>query len=63
MGVAFSMGQFFHLKYLVFYGIPRAFLLSDCVEAPSQPKCISRIHLYSDMWRYFDNGLYKFILK
>ncbi len=22
-GIAFSMGQFFHMKYVVYYGIPR----------------------------------------
>ena len=57
------MGQFFHMKYLVYYGFPVAFMLSDNIDAPSTPKCIGRIHLYSDMWRYFDNGLYKFIHK
>ncbi|TRY71751.1 hypothetical protein TCAL_01035 [Tigriopus californicus] len=62
-GVAYAMGHFFYMKYLVFYGFPRAFLTADDIEAPSQPKCIARIHLYSDMWRYFDNGLYKFIHK
>ena len=25
------------------------------------PQCIGRIHLYSDMWRYFDHGLYLFM--
>lgn len=62
-GIAFAMGQFFHMKYVVYYGIPRAFLMSDNVELPAATKCVSRIHLYSDMWRYFDNGLYKFIHK
>jgi len=41
----------------------KAFLDSDGIKAPSAPKCVARIHLYSDMWRYFDNGLYKFIHK
>lgn len=60
-GTGYSMGQFMHLKYVVFYGVPRFFVLSDGIEAPPHPKCIGRIHLYSDMWRYFDNGLYKFM--
>ena len=30
---------------------------------PPHPKCIGRIHLYSDMWRHFDNGLYLFMQK
>eukprot|EP00095_Tigriopus_kingsejongensis_P004127 maker-scaffold122_size333723-snap-gene-2.43 protein:Tk04127 transcript:maker-scaffold122_size333723-snap-gene-2.43-mRNA-1 annotation:"protein-cysteine n-palmitoyltransferase rasp" len=62
-GVAYSMGHFFYMKYLVFYGFPRAFLEMDGIDAPSPPKCVARIHLYSDMWRYFDNGLYRFIHK
>ena len=35
----------------------------DGVAAPPHPKCIGRIHLYSDMWRHFDNGLYLFMQK
>ena len=35
----------------------------DGVDAPPHPKCIGRIHLYSDMWRHFDNGLYLFMQK
>lgn len=62
-GIGFAMGQFFHLKYVVFYGVPRPFLIEDSIDAPTPPKCIARIHLYSDMWRYFDNGLYKFLRK
>ncbi|XP_060844324.1 protein-cysteine N-palmitoyltransferase Rasp isoform X2 [Rhopalosiphum padi] len=30
-------------------------------EPPKPPKCISRIYLYSDMWRSFDRGLYNFL--
>ena len=62
-GIGYSMGQFFHMTYVVYYGIPKPFLESDDIESPTLPKCIGRIHLYSDMWRYFDNGLYKFIQK
>ena len=35
----------------------------DGVDSPPHPKCIGRIHLYSDMWRHFDKGLYLFIQK
>ena len=62
-GTGYSVGQFFHIKYVFFYGLPRAFVLADAIPAPPHPKCIGRIHLYSDMWRYFDNGLYKFMHK
>ncbi len=63
IGIAFCMGQFFHMKYNVYYGVPRALLMADSVEMPAATKCICRIALYSDMWKYFDNGLYKFIHK
>ena len=62
-GIGYSMGQFFHMKYTVFYGMPGVFMTEDGIDAPTPPKCIGRIHLYSDMWRYFDNGLYKFLRK
>jgi hypothetical protein len=57
------MAHFFHMKYVFFYGLPRAFIQADNIKTPSHPKCIARIHLYSDMWRYFDTGLYKFMHK
>lgn len=63
-GVGYLIGQLFHLKYVVFYGI------SCCITrfelecpVPAHPKCISRIHLYSDMWKNFDKGLYLFMVK
>lgn len=28
---------------------------------PTRPRCISRTHKYTDMWKYFDRGLYEFI--
>ncbi len=60
-GLGFSMGQFFMMKYTFFYGFTRPFVKSDGVEPPNHPKCIARIHLYSDMWRHFDAGLHKFM--
>ncbi|KAF5291313.1 hypothetical protein FQA39_LY03464 [Lamprigera yunnana] len=62
-GYGYCMGQFFHLKYVVFYGLSTSMARFENIEAPSTPKCIGRIHLYSDMWKYFDEGLYKFLLK
>ncbi len=62
-GLVFCFGQFFCLKYVFYYGISRPFVIADGIEPPNHPKCIARIHLYSDMWRYFDEGLYKFIRK
>jgi len=60
-GMGYFMGQFFQLKYVVMYGISSFLARLDSVAAPPHPKCIGRIHLYSDMWRYFDNGLYLFM--
>ncbi|XP_022913835.2 protein-cysteine N-palmitoyltransferase Rasp [Onthophagus taurus] len=62
-GFGYSMGQFFHLKYVVLYGLSTTFAQFDGIPTPNIPKCIGRIHLYSDMWKYFDNGLYQFLLK
>lgn len=33
------------------------------VSVPFLPRCIGRIHLYSQMWRYFDQGLYDFLIR
>ncbi|XP_050544505.1 protein-cysteine N-palmitoyltransferase Rasp isoform X4 [Daktulosphaira vitifoliae] len=61
-GFGFTMGQFFFIKYTVVYGLAIAIAeFDEYIEPPKPPKCISRIHLYSDMWRSFDEGLYKFL--
>ena len=60
-GMGYAMGQFFHLKYVVMYGISSHIARTDGMEAPGHPACIGRVHLYSDMWRYFDSGLYEFM--
>ena len=63
-GVGLSIGGFFNLKYVIFYGWSRPFVVEDGIEkAPKHPKCIYRIHRYSEMWRHFDNGLYLFLRK
>jgi len=62
-GMGYTLGQFFQLKYVVMYGWSCFVAKMDGVDAPPHPKCIGRIHLYSDMWRHFDNGLYLFMQK
>ncbi|XP_017777846.1 PREDICTED: protein-cysteine N-palmitoyltransferase Rasp [Nicrophorus vespilloides] len=62
-GYGYAMGQFFHLKYVILYGLSTSFAEFEGVTVPHLPKCIGRIHLYSDMWKYFDVGLYKFLVK
>lgn len=49
------------MKYVVSYGISTTLAKFENISAPDTPKCIGRIHLYSDMWRYFDNGLYVYL--
>jgi hypothetical protein len=60
-GLGYSMGQFFCIKYVFFYGFTRPFVMADGIDPPNHPKCIGRIHLYSDMWRFFDQGLHRFM--
>ncbi|KAL1501940.1 hypothetical protein ABEB36_007167 [Hypothenemus hampei] len=60
-GYGYLMGQFFHIKYVVFYGLSTSLAAFDGAVVPRLPRCIGRIHLYSDMWKYFDPGLYDFL--
>lgn len=61
-GLGYLMGLFFYIKYICFYGIGTTFARNmDGIETPKMPKCIGRIHLYSDMWKNFDQGLYEFL--
>ena len=52
-----------YFRYVVVYGWSCFVAKLDGVDAPPHPKCVGRIHLYSDMWRHFDNGLYLFMQK
>ncbi|XP_022181693.1 protein-cysteine N-palmitoyltransferase Rasp [Myzus persicae] len=61
-GFGFGMGQFFFIKYTFIYGtVITVARFDEFIEPPKPPKCISRIYLYSDMWRSFDRGLYNFL--
>ncbi|XP_066157479.1 protein-cysteine N-palmitoyltransferase Rasp [Euwallacea fornicatus] len=60
-GYGYLMGQFFHLKYVVIYGLSTSLAAFENVAVPTLPRCIGRVHLYSDMWKYFDPGLYQFL--
>lgn len=62
-GLGIAMGHFFHLKYIVFYGLPCAWASAEGLTTPNLPCCVSRVHLYSYMWRHFDRGLYEFLVK
>ncbi|KFD57948.1 hypothetical protein M514_01181 [Trichuris suis] len=54
------IGQFFHLKYVVIFGFPAFFAKLDNMIPPALPICITRVTVFSDVWRYFDRGLYDF---
>lgn len=62
-GLGYTLGQFFMTKYLVLYGLPSSLAKLDHIDSPPPPKCVGRIHLYSQMWRDFDRGLYNFMLQ
>lgn len=62
-GSGLWMGVQFHVKYVISYGTSGAYAVLDNIDVPPIPRCIARVHVYSQMWRYFDVGLYRFILK
>jgi hypothetical protein len=55
-----AMGSFFHLKYVVIFGYQAVFARLDNMRPPDGPICISRVALYSKIWRAFDRGLYAY---
>ncbi|RUS72551.1 hypothetical protein EGW08_019688 [Elysia chlorotica] len=61
VAVGHSMGQFFMVKYVVFYGLSGQLGRLDGVVPPPEPRCISWVYSYTDMWKHFDTGLYNFI--
>ena len=60
-GMCCCISVFFMMKYIFFYGITRPFMKMDGIEPPDHPKCVGRIHCYSELWRYFDVGLHSFM--
>ncbi|GFN82288.1 protein-cysteine n-palmitoyltransferase hhat [Plakobranchus ocellatus] len=60
-GVGHLVGQFFMIKYVVFYGFGGQLGRFDGVNPYPEPRCVSWVYSYTDMWKYFDTGLYKFI--
>jgi len=51
VGVGYCCGQFFMVKYVVIFGLPKVMTEFDQIKLVDRPKCISRIYLYSDMWK------------
>lgn len=61
-GFGIAIGQFFCVKYIISYGLGSAIAQFERIDAPERPKCVARIQVYSNMWRYFDQGLHEFLL-
>lgn len=59
--VGYFVGQFFMMKYIVIFGLPAQLARIDGFEPPTVPACVSYIYCYTDMWKYFDKGLYDFM--
>lgn len=59
--VGYVAGQYFHMKYMTIFGVNTVFAFLDGMRPPWPPICISRVAFYSQMWRYFDRGLYNFL--
>ncbi|KAL7632759.1 UNVERIFIED_CONTAM: hypothetical protein RMT77_016883 [Armadillidium vulgare] len=53
---------FFFLKYVVMYGLPSVFARAEGIQTPDPPRCVFLVRRYSDIWRYFDIGLHRFII-
>ncbi|XP_078657383.1 protein-cysteine N-palmitoyltransferase HHAT-like [Branchiostoma floridae x Branchiostoma belcheri] len=62
-GLIYAQVQFFHVKYVVFYGLGSTLARLDGISSPPQPKCVATIYQFSDMWRSFDPGLYKWLVR
>ena len=54
-------GTLFTCKYIVYYGATN--LINYCVgmKTTDLPRCIFLMHTNSELWRFFDTGIYKFI--
>jgi hypothetical protein len=55
-----ALCNFFHLKYVVIFGLPSIFARLDNMQPKESPMCIARVALISKVWRGFDRGLYDF---
>ena len=57
----FLKTSLFTSKYIVFYGIPIFFNKIVGMKVVELPRCVLMMHTSSELWRYFDTGLYEFI--
>ncbi|KAK8767306.1 hypothetical protein V5799_005911 [Amblyomma americanum] len=61
LGLGICLTVLFFLKYRILYGLGSSVAGLEGLDLPAPPKCVSRIHLCSYLWRHFDRGLYVWI--
>ncbi|XP_063159176.1 protein-cysteine N-palmitoyltransferase HHAT isoform X3 [Candoia aspera] len=62
-GLALAQVLFFYVKYLVLFGVPALVVRMDGLKPPDLPRCVSTMYSFSGMWRSFDVGLHKFLIR
>ncbi|XP_061821743.2 protein-cysteine N-palmitoyltransferase HHAT [Nerophis lumbriciformis] len=62
-GLALALVQFFFVKYLVLFGLPSMLATLDQLVPPNLPRCVSIMYSFTGMWRHFDKGLYRWLLR
>ncbi|XP_007986737.1 protein-cysteine N-palmitoyltransferase HHAT isoform X1 [Chlorocebus sabaeus] len=62
-GLALAQVLFFYVKYLVLFGVPALLMRLDGLTPPALPRCVSTMFSFTGMWRYFDVGLHKFLIR
>lgn len=62
-GLALALVQFFYVKYLVLFGLPSMLATMDKLVPPKLPRCVSIMYTFTGMWRHFDEGLYRWLIR
>ncbi|KAM3862776.1 protein-cysteine N-palmitoyltransferase HHAT [Diretmus argenteus] len=62
-GLALALVQFFYVKYLVLFGLPSILATLDNLVPPKLPRCVSIMYSFTGMWRHFDEGLYRWLIR
>ncbi|XP_029927218.1 protein-cysteine N-palmitoyltransferase HHAT isoform X2 [Myripristis murdjan] len=62
-GLALALVQFFYVKYLVLFGLPSVLATLDKLVPPKLPRCVSIMYSFTGMWRHFDEGLYRWLIR
>ncbi|KAM9727977.1 protein-cysteine N-palmitoyltransferase HHAT [Menidia menidia] len=62
-GLALALVQFFYVKYLVLFGFPSMLATLDGLVPPKLPRCVSIMYSFTGMWRHFDEGLYRWLIR